>query len=687
MPLIFRSRAVPLAFTLLASCVGAEPDQVPPTPLAPDDDALAADPDEPDRVGADCPLLDKIEIIDGLIVYEDDMVIGRADEPGVFDRLCTPGARGIGINAGAFGANRWPGGVVRYRIDPTLPQPERVDWAIIHWEAKTNIRFERVGDDPGGDYITFKNHNDACLADVGRVGGEQFIRLSTGKGAHQIVGMSINKDDRVYTWYDDGMVTVGTSSNLEAYTAQYPYTLPPGRTPSDIVEIAIHPTTQRVYAYYADYTYSIGTSNDLDAHEPPNWYVTPVASGLIKGIDFGPDATLYTWYELDGQARRMLGVPGDLASGGPPAAVEVPDGQSLLDTVVGMAIAPSSSRVYTWYLNKQASTGNPTHLDVHAPLYSYRTPGHCDFSATVHEIGHAMGLRHEHTRCDRGDHVRVFYDNIPEDKKKNFYRACTGSEDIGVYDKESIMHYTGYQFSKNDRPTLLFHPEPGDPEAGVEIIGSAISSDDQVYTWWSDQTVTSGTSTNLESRRARYGFTLPPPDPATGYVYEPSSIIGIAIAKNTDRVYTWYANGKVSVGTTDNLDAYEAPYTFASPFALDTIRGIAIANNGNTVYTWAMTGGGFRGARGHSDDLSAVQGPYVSSFHPGHVDTDIRGIAISSKDRVYTWYDDGRLTIGNSSDLDADTPSAIAIRGRGIPPEDNMLLSNGDVETIGYMYP
>ena len=36
---------------------------------------------------------------------------------------------------------RWPKGRIAYRIDPTLPNPQRVLEAIDHFQQKTNLRF------------------------------------------------------------------------------------------------------------------------------------------------------------------------------------------------------------------------------------------------------------------------------------------------------------------------------------------------------------------------------------------------------------------------------------------------------------------------------------------------------------------------------------------------------------------
>ncbi len=78
----------------------------------------------------------------------------------------------------------------------------------------------------------------------------------------------------------------------------------------------------------------------------------------------------------------------------------------------------------------------------------------CTAGSVIHEIGHALGLFHEHTRSDRDSHINVMWDNIIDGKDFNFDVIESGAEDLLDYDYGSIMHYGPRFFSKNGADTI-----------------------------------------------------------------------------------------------------------------------------------------------------------------------------------------------------------------------------------------
>lgn len=65
----------------------------------------------------------------------------------------------------------------------------------------------------------------------------------------------------------------------------------------------------------------------------------------------------------------------------------------------------------------------------------------------VHELGHALGLWHEHTRTDRDKYVQVLLENIDDNFEHNFKEHEHPFVPDLNYDIESIMHYGSSAFS------------------------------------------------------------------------------------------------------------------------------------------------------------------------------------------------------------------------------------------------
>ena len=78
------------------------------------------------------------------------------------------------------------------------------------------------------------------------------------------------------------------------------------------------------------------------------------------------------------------------------------------------------------------------------------TPGN-----VMHEIGHAAGLWHEHTRPDRDQNVKVILSNIQPAARPNFLTRTGDGMALGAYDFASIMHYPADAFAIDPaQPTM-----------------------------------------------------------------------------------------------------------------------------------------------------------------------------------------------------------------------------------------
>lgn len=159
-------------------------------------------------------------------------------------------------------------------------------------------------------------------------------RFSTapGRSAATIIASAIASDDRVYTWYSDGKHTVGQSANLDVHQNPIWYTIPGGRTPQNVVGIAIAKPSDFVFAWYDDGYVSVGHATDLGSRTGPGKY----------------------W-----ESERAY----TLAPGRTP------------DDVVDMAIEPALSHVFVWYRDGYASEGRSWDLDAYRGAFHYTRHG------------------------------------------------------------------------------------------------------------------------------------------------------------------------------------------------------------------------------------------------------------------------------------------------------------------------
>ena len=92
----------------------------------------------------------------------------------------------------------------------------------------------------------------------------------------------------------------------------------------------------------------------------------------------------------------------------------------------------------------------------------------------MHEIGHAIGFFHEHSRPDRDEYVEIITSNIDmiDTKFWNDYTLLDPSEvnSLGVgYDYNSIMHYDRYRSTvdSNGQYVRLETIRPRDPNITI----------------------------------------------------------------------------------------------------------------------------------------------------------------------------------------------------------------------------
>ena len=98
-----------------------------------------------------------------------------------------------------------------------------------------------------------------------------------------------------------------------------------------------------------------------------------------------------------------------------------------------------------------------------------REPDGCSVSSTIHEIGHVVGLRHEHQRHDRDDYVTVS-DAQSFGDIGSAYRADAPGR--GPYDYSSIMHYGSVETVPPGIPLRSERLSSGDIDGVARLYGT-----------------------------------------------------------------------------------------------------------------------------------------------------------------------------------------------------------------------
>ncbi|MEM8997763.1 MAG: serine hydrolase domain-containing protein [Acidobacteriota bacterium] len=223
-----------------------------------------------------------------------------------------------------------------------------------------------------------------------------------------------------------------------------------------------------------------------------------------------------------------------------------------------------------------------------------------------------------------------------------FMKYVEDTQDPGLLDRE-LYGYNGI-FSTSDYPNFHTSKVRGWGRQ-TPVVGTVISKDDdRVYTYYDNRQFSIGTTSDLDAHAPPANYTLPPGQ-------SPQDIQAMAAA-TSGHVFTWYRDGRASIGTYDDLD--DTYYTTADVElpkgqTMAALVGVGMSST-NKVYAWWDDG--LRTVGNYADlDFYANRATYDPAV--GQSAFTIRSLAISKSDRVYAFYSDETVSRGSSTDLDA----------------------------------
>uniref|UniRef100_A0A671L8M7 Metalloendopeptidase n=1 Tax=Sinocyclocheilus anshuiensis TaxID=1608454 RepID=A0A671L8M7_9TELE len=153
------------------------------------------------------------------------------------------------------------------------------------------------------------------------------------------------------------------------------------------------------------------------------------------------------WAELDGS----LSVPYEIDSVIEGRTKDILNAFNMISKKTCVRFRPHTNE--TDYLHFELGNGCASYVGCRGGEQPLLIGPKCKVGNICHEILHALGFHHEHSRYDRGDHITILKGNIASGKEDNFLKR--NGNTFGLeYDLESILHYGNNYFSRNGKPTI-----------------------------------------------------------------------------------------------------------------------------------------------------------------------------------------------------------------------------------------
>ena len=116
------------------------------------------------------------EIVDGLVVIEGDLGVGRVEDVLPGDGSARS-LEGRSLVVPWVQPTLWPTGVIPYEIDPAIPNPQRIADAVTIWNTKTPVHW--IAHTSETTYLRFVRNSSlgACFTNLFMNGGQQMVQV------------------------------------------------------------------------------------------------------------------------------------------------------------------------------------------------------------------------------------------------------------------------------------------------------------------------------------------------------------------------------------------------------------------------------------------------------------------------------------------------------------------------------
>lgn len=253
----------------------------------------------------------------------------------------------------------------------------------------------------------------------------------------------------------------------------------------------------------------------------------------------------------------------------------------------------------------------------------------------VHEIGHAIGLWHEHQREDRDDFVTIDLENVRSDKRGNFDRHVDDGSDLGAYDYASVMHYSRSMFAVDWRPgtPIVGHLSRDTPAIAVfdselHMVHIGRTSNDLWHSWrpfggaWTaDQ--------RIPNQQSRAAPALVGWRGALHMVHIGTSSTDLWYSRSPDQ-RTWEANTRV--------DSQKSKASPALAVFRDELHMLHLGDSSNDIWhSWTTDGESWteKTIPGQKSKASPALAVFNDQLHTVH-------LGDTSNDLWHSWSSDGR---------------------------------------------